>query len=186
MSEEAEFDFDDDRGFDDYETPGAGTYHMSVQDIEENGGKDDDQLVVDFVVLSPGEYQGLVYKDYIPMGYEDWARKKRYKLAVVLGMTTLADLKKGGVVLEWETAVGKECVIELIEDKWEDNKGNARVSIRSKWPENYISLENKAAIKKRGCVLAGDQKKGGKVSSESKPKKDEAPPAESDDDEVPF
>lgn len=181
MAEEASYDFEDDRGFDDREQPGVGTYHVVVSDVEENGGKNNDQLVVDFTVLSPGDFTGLTYRDFIPMSFEDWARKKRYKLAIVLGMTTLEALKKGGVVLDWKTANGRECVIELIEDKWTDRNGNDRITPRAKWPENYISLDNKAAIAKRGCKLAG---KGGDASSKAEPV--DPPPKKDDDEEVPF
>mgnify|MGYP006908245555 FL=1 len=101
-------------------------------------------------------------------------------------MTTLQDLRKGGVILNWPQAVGRECVVELINDSFTDKKGIRRSKAKAKWPENFYSTNNAAAIASLGVEMAGDTKKKdeGKVSSGTKPA---APPSDSsDDDDVPF
>lgn len=182
-TEEAFYDFDDDRGLTEDSRVGIGTYHMVVNNVEENSGKDNNQLEIEFRVLSPGDFQGMTYTEYVPQIHDDWARKKRYKIAIVLGLTTLAELKKGGVQLSWDQCVGREAIVELIKDSWVDKKGVEQWRARSKWPDNFYSVTNRAVIASKGVRMAGGHKD--KVSSEAIPA-DAPVVSDSGDDEVPF
>ena len=158
MAEEFDYtpdDFDD-RDLTDQTRLPPGFYHMSVQDVEEDGGSEHDQLVLEFSVISPGDFTGSPYTQYTPTGADDWMRKLRLKIAIALGLTTLEDYKAGKARVEWDEAVGKECVVELIEDSYKSKKtGNMVTCVRAKWPNNFISLQNETAVKACGVVLAG-------------------------------
>lgn len=183
-------DFDDDRYLDDDNRPGEGCFHVKCLSCEPYAGKKKDSVLHEFVVLSPGPYQGCRHLNFVKMTSDNIPRKIRMKLALVLGLVTQQQLRSGSAVrIDWSKSPGRECVLNFVKDEYERDKQDGSgtytvVSFKPKWPENYISLNSKAAIAKYGCVLGDSQATQG--SSTSRPVSQKPPESAEAGDGVPF
>ena len=180
---------DDDR-LDDDSSPGEGCFHVKCLDVQFYQGNNRDQMVLDMVVLSDGAYTGCIYRHWVKQSADEWPRKIRSKMAIVLGLTTAEALRRGGVKIDWKAAIGRECAIVIKAEEYEKTKDDgtttSRTTYKAKWPEQWLSLGSVAALKKHGFIPAS--RTGGSSSTSHARPVEHAPPAAkpAKDDDLEF
>lgn len=118
-------DFDPDTlgGFD---NPKPGLYHVQIQKLDENGGKNG-EMTVRFEVLSgttPNQ-EGKTHLEYFTKSAK--AAKRALTFAVACGLTTIDELKAQKAagknpVIHFADAVGRQLCIGLEEDEYQGKK----------------------------------------------------------------
>lgn len=193
-------DFDpDDVGGKDRVLPGL--YHMLVESVDEDGGKNG-AMHVEFQVMR-GSVQGMNGK-FFPMDfskdYGKWQQMKLAAFAIGTGLRTqkqLSENKKNRTPdpIDWSQAVGKSCCMEIEADEDGQYKGLPKLRFSNIWrPDDKrasIVPLHAEVIKREGIKLPADRhidgvlapKPNAAAAKESKPaaKKSAASEVSTDD-----
>lgn len=145
----------------------AGSYHMKVVSLDEEGGKKG-EMTVDFEVLrgTVANQEGKVHREFFAKTSEKTARKKMLSFAIACGLTTKLELDKHKAagtspVLDFAgQCVGKQVCMNL-----EANEYQGKTYIRMAWDEVFHPCDKRA---NHVPLLAGMLKSGGYVLPEGR------------------
>ena len=107
----------------DFNGPDPGNYHVSVVDVDEDGGRNGEMIVkYEVCAGSVAGQEGLIHRDYFSKSMK--AMGRIHQLAMAVGMVTadqLNELKKKGQSPTYDfvtDAVGKQLCITLFQEEY--------------------------------------------------------------------
>jgi len=126
MAFEFPIDSVDPDNLDGFNPVAAGLYHVEINSVDENSGKNDDTMVVDFEILAgtTANQEGKTYRDYFGKDTEGQL-KRALILAVASGLLSPDELKQHkdagtNPSVDFETlAPGRQLCIGLEDETWE-------------------------------------------------------------------
>jgi hypothetical protein len=115
-------DFDPDR-IDGFDVVADGRYHVQVDSVQEEGGKNQ-EMIVNFGVLSgtTAGQEGKNHQEYFSRSPK--AAKRALLFACATGLTTIEELKKAkeankNPVIDFTLAVGRQLCIEIVAEEYQ-------------------------------------------------------------------
>jgi hypothetical protein len=147
MAEDLDFEGLDPDKLEKFEKVMPGSYHAMLAGVEEYGGKTNDKLVFDWQIVT-GTVDGMTgrsIKDQVPYKHDEWVRRKKAKLAFVLGLTTpeaAAKAKAAGqpLSIDWQDAVGRHCCIRVKGRKYTKEDGSEEETTQVGFSEDIFAI----------------------------------------------
>jgi hypothetical protein len=129
-----------------------GKYHVQVLDVRQDGEGRTPCLAFKLAVLA-GEHQGLTFQERLYFSDKDGAKRRVALFARRLGLVRPEDLGKK-VTIDWQRAVGRDFVAEVVEETYEKRDGSKGTSSKLAFNGLFDCSDERVKDVARGQVEA--------------------------------